>query len=162
MREKYRKSGSMSPNEMALLYNDLYGTLLAAVHSALNDIVDGAAARPRQPPPEPVPDRARLGQLLELAAQAEALGDTHRAEALHQRRLVAKLDPQVRAAMQHAEISLHRPDTDKINVTKEARECIDRSCVGCVAASHKLPWGGTLASHQSRLLYMTRRCSWWS
>ncbi|GIM03791.1 hypothetical protein Vretimale_8486, partial [Volvox reticuliferus] len=95
VREKYRKSGSMSPNEMALLYNDLYGTLLAAMHSALNDMIDTAAARPREPLPEPVPDKQRLGQLLELAAQAEALGDVSRAEALHQRRLLARTDAQV-------------------------------------------------------------------
>ncbi|KAG2496263.1 hypothetical protein HYH03_005496 [Edaphochlamys debaryana] len=95
VREKYRKSGSMSPNEMALLYNDLYGTLLAATHSALNGLIDAAAARPRLPPPEPVPDKQRLGQLLELAAQAEATGNPTRAEALHQRRLLAKNDPQV-------------------------------------------------------------------
>ncbi|GLC67227.1 hypothetical protein PLESTF_000531100 [Pleodorina starrii] len=95
VREKYRKSGSMSPNEMALLYNDLYGTLLGAMHAALNDMIDGAAARPRDPLPEPVPDKQRLGQLLELAGQSEALGDTNRAEALHQRRLLAKNDAQV-------------------------------------------------------------------
>ena len=45
VREKYRKTGSMSPNEMALLYNDLYGALLAATHSALNTMIDAAAAR---------------------------------------------------------------------------------------------------------------------
>lgn len=59
----------MSPNEMALLYNDLYSTLVGAMHSALNDLIDAAAARPRAPLPEPVPDKQRLGQLLELAAQ---------------------------------------------------------------------------------------------
>ncbi|EFJ48577.1 hypothetical protein VOLCADRAFT_104635 [Volvox carteri f. nagariensis] len=95
VREKYRKSGSMSPNEMALLYNDLYGTLLAATHSALNEMIDAAAVRPRAPLPEPVPDKQRLGQLLELASQAEAVGDISRAEALHQRRLLAKNDAQV-------------------------------------------------------------------
>ncbi|KAG2434617.1 hypothetical protein HXX76_007512 [Chlamydomonas incerta] len=95
VREKYRKSGSMSPNEMALLYNDLYGSLLAALHAALNDLVDAAAARPRAPPPPPVPDKQRLAELLELAAQAEAMGDTDRAELLHQRRLLAQNEAQV-------------------------------------------------------------------
>ncbi|KXZ53609.1 hypothetical protein GPECTOR_6g526 [Gonium pectorale] len=95
VREKYRKSGSMSPNEMALLYNDLYGTLLTAMHSALNDLIDAAAARPRAPPPEPVPDAAQLGQLLDLAGQAEAVGDAARAESLHQRRLLARNEPAV-------------------------------------------------------------------
>ncbi len=45
VREKYRKSGSMSPNEMGLLYNDLYASLLSATHAALNGMIDAAAAR---------------------------------------------------------------------------------------------------------------------
>lgn len=96
VKEKYRKSGTMSPNEMALLYNDLYTHLLGAVHASLNSLA-GAAGRQAKaaPAPEPVPDHAELAKLLDLAGQAEAAGNAARAEALHQRRLLAKTSAQV-------------------------------------------------------------------
>ncbi len=43
-----------------------------------------------------MPDAQRLAALLELASQAEAAGDSARAEALHQRRLAAKNEAQAR------------------------------------------------------------------
>lgn len=48
VQEKYRKSGSMSPNELASLYSDLYTHLMDHMHAALHDVTE---ATPKPQPP---------------------------------------------------------------------------------------------------------------
>lgn len=142
MRERYKKSGSMSPNEMALLYNDLYSHLLASMHKALNGLVDAAAAAtagagpgsnaaaPQQAASAAVPEPAELGRLLGLAEQAEASGDAPRAEALHQRRLLAKNEAQV------------RPQQGKDRCCRFHSVCVRRihpTCKPALVSHHVLP-----------------------
>lgn len=88
MVEKFKRSGAMGPHEMNDQYDALYAHLLATAHAALAALSDVAP----KPPLPPVPGPPQLERLSELAAECEAVGTPaalRRAEALHQRRLLA-------------------------------------------------------------------------
>lgn len=87
VKEKYRRSGQMTHEELQGIYNDVYMYLVDEMHVALASLFG-----PQTEAAKSLPDKSRLHELQNLADEYEVMGLLGSAEKCHQERVLVKND----------------------------------------------------------------------
>ena len=90
VKEKYRRTGHMTHEELQGIYNDVYMYLVDEMHLALAGLFG-----PKAEATAALPDKARLHDLQNLADEYEVMGLLESAEKCHQERVLVKDDAQL-------------------------------------------------------------------
>ena len=87
VKEKYRRSGQMTHEELQGIYNDVYMYLVDEMHVALASLFG-----PKTEAAKSLPDKSRLYELQNLADEYEVMGLLGSAEKCHQERVLVRND----------------------------------------------------------------------
>ena len=90
VKEKYRRTGHMTHEELQGIYNDVYMYLVDEMHLALAGLFE-----PKAEATTALPDKARLHDLQNLADEYEVMGLLESAEKCHQERVLVKDNAQL-------------------------------------------------------------------